>query len=134
MSPRTVFSLVLVLASAAIAQNTYKSESQQQPPAPRIVDFKTADGVVLKGTYFAAANPGPGVLLFHQSNRTRTSRDDVAPQLAGAGIYTLPVVSRAAGGLGGTPPDASPKKQPDLETCVRFLISHVCVPRAVSRP
>ena len=130
MSPRTVFSLMLVLASAAIAQNS-KSESQQQPPAARIVDFKTPDGVVLKGTYFAAAKPGPGVLLFHQSNRTRTSWDDVARQLAAAGINTLAVDSRAHGESGGTVEDASQKKLADLETGFQFLISQPGVQRDV---
>ena len=122
MSPRTVFLVVLVLASAAIAQNSSKNESQQQPPAARIVDFKTPD-VVLKGTYFSAAKPGPGVLLFHQSNRTRTSWDDVARQLAAAGINTLTVDSRAHGESGGTVEDAWQKKQADLETGFQFLIS-----------
>ena len=55
----------------------------------RVVDFKAANGTILKGTYFDAAKPGPGVLLFHQSNRTRKSWDDVAHQLAAAGINTL---------------------------------------------
>ena len=55
------------------------------------VDLKTADGTILKGSYFAAAKPGPGVLLFHQSNRTRKSWDDIARQLAGAGINVLTV-------------------------------------------
>ena len=62
------------------------------------VNFKTADGTILNGTYFAAAKPGPGVLLFHQSNRTRKSWEDVARQLAAAGINVLTV-------------DADPKKQ-----------------------
>jgi hypothetical protein len=31
------------------------------PPAPRVVDIATADGVVLKGTLFAAAKRGPAV-------------------------------------------------------------------------
>src|SRR5438034_7121482 len=57
----------------------------------RVVDLKTPDGTILKGTYFAAAKPGPGALLFHQSNRTRKSWDDVARQLAAAGINTLTV-------------------------------------------
>src|SRR5438876_4019240 len=122
MSPRTVFLVVLVLASAAIAQNSSKNEWQQQPPAARIVDFKTPD-VVLKGTYFSAAKPGPGVLLFHQSNRTRTSWDDVARQLAAAGINTLTVDSRAHGESGGTVEDAWQKKQADLETGFQLLIS-----------
>src|SRR5262245_64063537 len=59
--------------------------------SPRVVDVKTPDGTILKGTYFAAAKPGPGVLLFHQSNRTRKSWEDVARQLAAAGINVLTV-------------------------------------------
>ena len=59
--------------------------------AERFVDFKTTDGTTLKGTYFGAAKQGPGVLLFHQSNRTRKSWDDVGRQLAAAGINVLTV-------------------------------------------
>jgi dienelactone hydrolase len=69
--------------------------------APRLVDIKTPDGTVLKATYFAAAKPGPGVLLFHQSNRTRTSWDDVGRQLAAAGIHALSVDVRGRGDTGG---------------------------------
>src|SRR5258708_19435191 len=61
----------------------------------RVVDFKTANGTILKGTYFDAAKPGPGVLLFHQSNRTRKSWDEVAQQLAAAGINTLTLYAPA---------------------------------------
>jgi len=57
----------------------------------RLVDLKSVNGTILKGTYFAAAKPGPGVLLFHQSNRTRKSWEDVARQLAAAGINVLTV-------------------------------------------
>ena len=49
--------------------------------AQRVVDIKAADGIVLKGTYFAASKPGPGILLFHQSNRTRKSWEGVAGKL-----------------------------------------------------
>jgi pimeloyl-ACP methyl ester carboxylesterase len=69
--------------------------------APRVVDLKTPDGTILKGTYFAAAKPGPGVLLFHQSNRTRKSWDELAAQLAAVGIHVLTVDSRAHGESGG---------------------------------
>ncbi|PYL45842.1 MAG: hypothetical protein DMF40_14420 [Verrucomicrobia bacterium] len=65
------------------------------------VDFKSGDGTTLKGTYFAAAKPGPGVLLFHQSNRTRKSWDDLAAQLAAVGIHVLTLDSRAHGESGG---------------------------------
>ncbi|MBV9618916.1 MAG: tetratricopeptide repeat protein [Verrucomicrobia bacterium] len=59
--------------------------------SPRAVDVKSADGTVVKGTYFAAAKPGPGILLFHQSNRTRECWDDVAKQSVAAGINTLTI-------------------------------------------
>ncbi len=62
--------------------------------SPRVVDLKTPDGTVLKGTYFAAEKPGPGVLLFHQSNRTRKSWEDIARQLVAVGINALTVIAQ----------------------------------------
>ena len=131
MSPQIAFSLVLVLASAAIAQNTSQTHSQQRPPAPRVVELRASDGVVLKGTYFAAGKPGPGVILYHQSNRTRQSWNAVAGQLAGAGINVLTVDSRGHGESGGTVEEAAQKKQADLETVFQFLISQPGVQRDV---
>ena len=59
--------------------------------AARVVDVKSSDDTIVKASYFAAAKPGPGVLLFHQSNRTRDSWEDIAKQLVTAGINTLTV-------------------------------------------
>jgi len=90
----------------------------------RVVDLKTANGTNLKGTYFAAAKPGPGVLLFHQSNRTRKSWDDVGRQLAAIGINVLTV-------------DADPNKTRkqrwpgDLNAAFEFLRSQPGVNRDV---
>jgi tetratricopeptide (TPR) repeat protein len=123
MSTKIIFPLLPVMLSCfALAQ---------KPPAPRTLDLKSADGTLLKTTYFAAANPGPGVLLFHQSNRTRKSWDDVARQLAAAGINTLTVDGRAHGESGGTQDDVWQKKQADLETGFQFLISQPGVPHDV---
>jgi dienelactone hydrolase len=107
----------------------------------RFVDFKSpADGTILKGTYFAAAKPGPGALLFHQSNRTRKSWDDVARQLAAAGINTLTVDVRGHGETGGkfdnwTGPNwKETRKQwwpADLDTAFQFLVSQPGVSRDV---
>jgi hypothetical protein len=90
----------------------------------RVVDFKTANGTIVKGTYFGAAKPGPGVLLFHQSNRTRKSWDDVARQLAAAGINTLTV---------DTDPNKTRKQRwPDeLDAAFEFLVSQAGVKRDV---
>ena len=76
--------ILLLLAAVTVVHNARGN-------SPSAVDVKSADGTVLKATYFAAGKPGPGVLLFHQSNRTRTSWDDIARQLAAAGINTLTV-------------------------------------------
>jgi len=90
--------------------------------APRIVDLKAPDGTILKGTYFAAAKPGPGVLLLHQSNRDRKSWDDVASQLANAGINTLTLDMRGSGESGGTRSES--KRLPeDVDTALEFLMS-----------
>jgi len=79
------------------------SASGERPNnAPRIVDLKTPDGTLLKATYFAAAKPGPGVLLLHQINRTRKSWDQLAAQLAAAGINTLTLDMRGFGESGST--------------------------------
>jgi predicted alpha/beta hydrolase len=66
-----------------------------------VIDLKAPDGTILKASYFAAAKPGPGVLLLHQGNRTRHSWDDLAEQLAAAGINTLTLDMRGYGESGG---------------------------------
>jgi hypothetical protein len=81
----------------------------------RTVDFKSANGTILKGTYFAAGKPGPGVLLFHQSNRTRKSWNDVGHQLAAAGINALTLTKQ---GSSGGPMSLTL----DLSFCVRNLV------------
>src|SRR5260370_42123405 len=90
----------------------------------RVVDFKTADGTILKGMYFAAARPGPGVLLFHQSNRTRKSCPDIARQLDAAGINALTV---------DTDPNKTRKQRwpGDLDAAFEFLVSQPGVNRDV---
>jgi len=106
----------------------------------RVVDLKSADGTILKGTYYAAAKPGPGVLLFHQSNRTRRSWDDVARQLAGAGIHTLTVDVRGHGDTGGNFDNWTGSKWKearkqwwpgDLNAAFEFLVSQPGVTRDV---
>ena len=92
--------LALAVFMFAFSANTTHSQ-QLQPAAPHNVDLKSSDSTLLKATFFPAAKPGPGVLLFHQSNRTRTSWDDVARQLAAAGINTLTIDERGYGESGG---------------------------------
>jgi dienelactone hydrolase len=120
--------IIAITASAQSAKN-----------GARVVDLKTPDGTILKGTYFAAAKPGPGVLLFHQSNRTRKDWNDVATQLAAAGINTLTVDNRGHGESGGkydewTEPNKEQAKQQwpaDIDTVFQYLASQPGVKRDV---
>jgi tetratricopeptide (TPR) repeat protein len=130
---------VLIFAVSALGQNTNSAHRPQQPPALRVVDLKSPDGAILKASYFAAAKPGPGVLLFHQSNRTRTAWDGVAGQLAAAGINTLTVDMRGHGETGGpydnwTDPNREQAKQKwlaDIDIAFQFLVSQPGVKREV---
>ncbi len=92
----------------------------------RNVDLKTSDGTQLKASYFAAAKPGPGVLLLHQANRDRKSWDSVASQLASAGINTLTLDTRGHGESGGK---AGDKMTDDIDMAFQYLVSQPGVNR-----
>ncbi len=100
------------------------SASRERPNnAPRVVDLKSTDGTILKASYFGAAKPGPGVLLFHQTNRRRESWEDIARQLVAAGINVLTV-------------DTDPKTRKQwwpggLDAAFEYLISQPGVKRDV---
>ena len=106
----------------------------QPLPAQRIVDLTSADGTKLKASYFAAAQPGPGVLLLHQCNvRGRKNWDGLAQQLAAAGINVLTLDYRGFGESGGDPFEKMPpqlmaqiqkEKWPgDFDTAFQYLVS-----------
>jgi dienelactone hydrolase len=113
----------------------------QQVPAPRVIDLKASDGTILKATYFSAAKSGPGVLLLHQCNRQRKVWDDLAGQLATAGINALTFDLRGFGESGGSPSDkltpedaakVEAEKWPgDIETAFQYLVSQPGVTRDV---
>jgi dienelactone hydrolase len=99
--------LILFAFNAGVAPVTLA----QQPPAPQVVDLPAADGVILKGTYFAAGKEGPGVLLLHQCNMQRHGWDGLASQLASAGINVLTLDFRGFGESGGVAPSKLPTPQ-----------------------
>jgi dienelactone hydrolase len=111
----------------------------QQPLAARVVSLTAPDGIVLKATYFAAAKPGPGVLLLHQCNRQRKVWDALAEQLASSGINVLTLDYRGFGESGGTPNDklapqeaqkAAAEKWPgDFDMAFQYLVSQPSVIR-----
>jgi dienelactone hydrolase len=107
--------------------------------AERAVDLTAADGVKLKATYFAAAKPGPGVLLLHQCNRQRKVWDGLAQQLSAAGINVLTLDYRGYGESGGDRFDKLPPQQAaqtqaekwpgDIDTAFQYLASQSGVTR-----
>lgn len=111
----------------------------QQLSAQRIVDLTAADGTKLKASYFAAAKPGPGVLLLHQCNRQRKVWDGLAQQLAAVGINVLTLDYRGFGESGGDRFDRlSPEQMTqiqtekwpsDLDTALQYLMSQPGVTR-----
>src|SRR5436189_5933750 len=121
-----LLSAVVILVAAAFAKETRN--------LGRAVDLKASDGTILKASYFAAAKPGPAVLLYHQSNRTRKEWDMVARQLAAAGINTLTVDVRGHGETGGQESHGEARKKQwplDLDTAFEYLISQPGVKRDV---
>lgn len=109
--------------------------------AQRIVDLTATDGTKLKASYFAAAKPGPGVLLLHQCNRQRKVWNDLAQQLSQAGINVLTVDYRDFGESAGEPFDKLPPDQAakvmdekfpiDVDAAFQYLVSQPGVTRDV---
>jgi formylglycine-generating enzyme required for sulfatase activity len=100
----------------------------QQSPAVRLVDLKASDGVILKASYFAAGKSGPGMLLLHQANRTRSSWDDLALQLAAVGINTLTLDMRGFGESGGKRSERQTDVD-DVDRAFQYLVSQPGVRR-----
>jgi hypothetical protein len=128
--------VVYYRANNMVPPDSRRNQAQQvqvQPPsAPRVVELKASDGVVLKASYFAAAKPGPGVLLLHQSNRTRKSWDELGGQLAAAGINTLTLDMRGFGESGGNPKLYNRQTNArDIDTAFQYLVSQPGVKRDV---
>src|SRR3989440_94955 len=146
---RTFLSLALTtFAAVALGQEAKSTatpsatpvSASQQPEPGRVVELKASDGTILKGSYFAATKPGPGVLLLHQSNRPRQSWDEVARQLAAAGINTLTLDMRGFGESGGTPntkltdeerAKVRAMRPGDVDTAWQYLVSQPGVNRDV---
>ena len=125
-----MFSKILMKHIYILALCTFAFFAKAQQ-LPRVDDLTISDGALLKVSYFAAAKPGPGVLLFHQSNRDRKSWDAVARQLAAAGINVLTVDSRGHGESAGNTEAAEKWWREDLEPAFNYLASQPGVNRHV---
>ncbi|MEO7997957.1 MAG: acyl-CoA thioester hydrolase/BAAT C-terminal domain-containing protein, partial [Gemmatimonadaceae bacterium] len=90
-----------VVSAATLAAAILSSACAEKAATFRVVDIKTSDSVVLKATLFAAAKPGPAVLLLHQCDEQRKVWDSLGVKLMNAGITALSVDYRGFGESGG---------------------------------
>jgi len=120
--------LVLTVLVFAISGSSARSH-QSLPVDPRLVQLKSADGTSLQATFYPAARPGPGAILFHQSNRTRESWSYVARQMATAGIHTLTIDERGYGESAGKKEAREQYHDADLDAAFEFLVSQPGVQR-----
>lgn len=86
------------IAAAALLLATPLAAQAQQ----RDVDLAAADGTRLKATYFAAAKPGPGVVLLHMCNSQRKAWAALGQRLARQGVHAIALDYRGYGESGGT--------------------------------
>ena len=88
------------LASALLLPGAHAAPLEQD------VTVTTADNVAIRGTFYAAEKPGPGVLLIHmcRADSNRTNWSAVAERLANAGIHTLTIDLRGYGESAGSEP------------------------------
>ena len=103
--------MTILHAAAVAAFLSGSAGSAADVPPPREVTLSAADGTKLSATYYAAAKPGPAVLLLHMCNTTRRSWDPLATQLATAGIHALSVDYRGFGQSGGDRADSLPPQE-----------------------
>jgi alpha-beta hydrolase superfamily lysophospholipase len=91
---------VLVLASAILTHGA------QAAPLEQGVAVTTVDHVAIRGTFYAAEKPGPGVLLIHmcRADADRATWSAVARTLAESGVHTLTIDLRGYGQSAGNEP------------------------------
>ena len=105
----------------------------------RDIALKAADGTTLKATYFAAAKPGPGVVLLHMCNSQRKAWAGVGEKLAAQGVHAIALDYRGYGESGGTPFNEVPQAERqrivqqqwpgDIDAAFEFLVSQPGVDR-----
>jgi dienelactone hydrolase len=127
---RAFFLLLLLPAASGFAR---------QAPAPSDVTIAAPDGTSLKATYYAAARPGPAVLLLHMCNTTRRSWEPLGPQLAAAGFHALALDYRGFGESDGPRADSLSQQEAqaivddkwpgDIDAAYEFLLSQPGVDR-----
>ena len=126
------FPMVLVVSVFMLCFLLLLSAGHAYSQATKDVDILAPDEIKLRATFFAAAKPGPGLLLLHMCNTVRKSWEPVAKELSEKGINALTVDNRGFGESGGprfegASPDVikqlNEKWPADFEAAYDFLIA-----------
>jgi dienelactone hydrolase len=95
--------------------------------APERISFRTDDGLTLAATWHEpSSRPAPAVIFVHMLQKSRRDWDEVAAQMAAAGIGALTVDLRGHGDSPGSAQDYSGMIQ-DVRAARRFLSSRADV-------
>ncbi|MBI5957170.1 MAG: alpha/beta fold hydrolase [Chloroflexi bacterium] len=90
------------LAAEGEPENPIGTVTPQPTEAELPVLISASDGLVLRGTFYAAAvRPAPGVLLLHQRGSDRSSWDVLAQRLQALNYAVLAIDLRGYGETGG---------------------------------
>jgi dienelactone hydrolase len=125
--------LVLILLCAIFLAIGARAEKKE-------VTFRSADGFTLKGTFYSAEKPGPGLLLLHQCDGNRRIYDHLATMLNTAryNVLTFDFGGFGESQAGGYTDSAAQRQKVmdrmpgDIEAALSFLTSQSSVnPRAV---
>jgi hypothetical protein len=82
--------------------------------APMSVDVRSADGFVLKGSYFSPGTAGPAIVLYHQCDSDRHIWDRLAADLMHAGFHVLTFDAR--GGTAKAREEGGPRSRSLCQT------------------
>jgi dienelactone hydrolase len=91
----------ITTASALAAALLAPAGAQARGAMSQNIDIKSSDGVVLKATYYPAEKPGPGIVMLHACNMTRTSWAQLATDASAKGFHVLTLDFRGFGESGG---------------------------------
>jgi dienelactone hydrolase len=147
--PALLAALLLTIGSTRVAPQAHRatfhagSARAGLPGMPkREMNIKTADGVILKGTYYPAEISGPGVLLFHMCDGTgRAAWESLASRLAQSGFHVLTFNYRGVGDSAGEKFQGGSLEEvmaywrtkwgPDAESALALLLSQPGVSQKV---
>jgi alpha-beta hydrolase superfamily lysophospholipase len=96
------------------------------------VSFHTTDDVMIAGSLYLPARPGPAVILLHALSRTREDWQSVATRLSDAGFVTLAIDLRGHGASGPLPGSASLEDLTGMVADVKAARAFLATRREVS--